>query len=113
MAEHRLADVVELTGPRPQGEVIGEMQSAAAMAAPCVIGADGKKMFALPETTDGDDDDIDFDDGEEGAGGGEGDGEDLLDEFMDEGDGGSAGEDKGDEDKSLEDKTVDELADEF
>ena len=75
-------------------------------------GADGKKMFALPETTD-DDDDIDFDDGDEGAGGGEGDGEDLLDEFMDEGDGGSAGEDKGDEDKSLEDKTVDELADEF
>lgn len=78
-------------------------------------GADGKKMLALPEDS-GDEGDIDFDEGDDAAGGGdaEGDGEDLLDEFMDEGDGGSSGAaKKDDEEKSLEDKTVDELADEF
>jgi glycosyltransferase involved in cell wall biosynthesis len=34
---------VELVGPLPQGEVIREMQQAAALAAPCVVAADGDR----------------------------------------------------------------------
>jgi glycosyltransferase involved in cell wall biosynthesis len=34
---------VELTGPLPQGEVIREMQQAAALAAPCIVAADGDR----------------------------------------------------------------------
>jgi len=89
-------------------------------------GADGKKLFNLPA-----DDAIDFDEGEEGAGGGGGEEElldefmdegeeasgdteeELLDEFMDEGEGGSSGEEEKKDEKSLEDETVDDLAEEF
>src|SRR5262249_4731112 len=38
-----LQDCVELVGARPQNEVIEEMQNAAAVAAPCVIGKDGDR----------------------------------------------------------------------
>jgi glycosyltransferase involved in cell wall biosynthesis len=38
-----LSDCVELVGPRPQREVIQEIQGAAALAAPCVIGKDGDR----------------------------------------------------------------------
>jgi glycosyltransferase involved in cell wall biosynthesis len=34
---------VELVGPRPQSEVINEIQSAAVLAAPCVISRDGDR----------------------------------------------------------------------
>ncbi|MDQ3687735.1 MAG: glycosyltransferase family 4 protein [Acidobacteriota bacterium] len=39
----RLQSHVELTGPRPQSEVIELVQSAAVFAAPCVIGTDGNR----------------------------------------------------------------------
>lgn len=38
-----LEDRVELPGPRPQGEMIRHVQSAAVFAAPCVVGADGNR----------------------------------------------------------------------
>jgi colanic acid/amylovoran biosynthesis glycosyltransferase len=38
-----LEDRVELLGPRPQAEVTGLIQAAAAFVAPCVIGADGNR----------------------------------------------------------------------
>jgi glycosyltransferase involved in cell wall biosynthesis len=38
-----LQDHVELTGPLPQGLVMKEIQSAAVLAAPCVVGADGDR----------------------------------------------------------------------
>src|SRR5207248_11798826 len=38
-----LQGVVDLLGPRPQGEVIRHVQGAAAFAAPCVVGADGTR----------------------------------------------------------------------
>jgi glycosyltransferase involved in cell wall biosynthesis len=38
-----LADRIELIGPRPQNEVSDEMRSAAVLAAPCIIGADGDR----------------------------------------------------------------------
>jgi glycosyltransferase involved in cell wall biosynthesis len=38
-----LADQVVLVGPRPQSEVIEEMQNAAALAMPCIIGEDGDR----------------------------------------------------------------------
>lgn len=38
-----LGEHVELCGPRPQQEVIGALQEAAAFAAPCVVGADGNR----------------------------------------------------------------------
>jgi colanic acid/amylovoran biosynthesis glycosyltransferase len=38
-----LGGQVRLLGPRPQGEVIGIVQSGAAFAAPCVVGADGNR----------------------------------------------------------------------
>jgi colanic acid/amylovoran biosynthesis glycosyltransferase len=38
-----LKDCVELIGPRPQREVIQEMQRAAVLACPCVIGKDGDR----------------------------------------------------------------------
>jgi len=41
--EHALADRVMLLGPRPQAEVVREVQSAAVLAAPCVVGADGDR----------------------------------------------------------------------
>jgi glycosyltransferase involved in cell wall biosynthesis len=40
---HELSDCVTLVGPRPQADVIDEIQSAAVMAAPCVVGADGDR----------------------------------------------------------------------
>jgi colanic acid/amylovoran biosynthesis glycosyltransferase len=39
----KLENQVELVGPRPQSEVIKEIQSAAVLAAPCVIGRDGDR----------------------------------------------------------------------
>jgi len=39
----QLGSYVELTGPRPQAEIIGEMRNAALLAAPCVIAADGDR----------------------------------------------------------------------
>jgi len=39
----RLQSRVELAGPRPQSEVIALVQSAAVLAAPCVVGADGNR----------------------------------------------------------------------
>ena len=36
-------DCVELTGPRPQSEVVELVRSASAFAAPCVVGADGNR----------------------------------------------------------------------
>ncbi len=38
-----LEGVVELAGPRPQREVVREIQGAAAFAAPCVLGSDGNR----------------------------------------------------------------------
>jgi glycosyltransferase involved in cell wall biosynthesis len=38
-----LQDRVELTGPRPQNEVIVEMQNAAVLAAPCIVAGDGDR----------------------------------------------------------------------
>jgi glycosyltransferase involved in cell wall biosynthesis len=38
-----LKDRVELVGPRPQSEVIREVQQAAVLAAPCIIGKDGDR----------------------------------------------------------------------
>ncbi|MBA2442737.1 MAG: glycosyltransferase, partial [Rubrobacter sp.] len=38
-----LEDRVELTGPRPQGELAGIVQDAAVFAAPCVVGSDGNR----------------------------------------------------------------------
>jgi glycosyltransferase involved in cell wall biosynthesis len=38
-----LRGLVDLLGPRPQGEVIRRVQGAAAFAAPCVVGADGNR----------------------------------------------------------------------
>jgi glycosyltransferase involved in cell wall biosynthesis len=38
-----LQDRVQLMGPRPQSEIIREVQAAAAFAAPCVVGADGNR----------------------------------------------------------------------
>jgi colanic acid/amylovoran biosynthesis glycosyltransferase len=39
----KLESQVELVGPRPQSEVINEIQSAAVLAAPCIIGRDGDR----------------------------------------------------------------------
>jgi glycosyltransferase involved in cell wall biosynthesis len=41
--KYGLADRVELVGPKPQSEVIKVVSSAAALAAPCVVGADGNR----------------------------------------------------------------------
>jgi len=41
--DHGIASYVALTGPRPQSEVIAEVQSAAVLAAPCVVGLDGDR----------------------------------------------------------------------
>jgi glycosyltransferase involved in cell wall biosynthesis len=38
-----LAAVVELTGPRPQGQIVDLIRRAAVFAAPCVVGADGNR----------------------------------------------------------------------
>ena len=38
-----IGDAVELLGPRPQGEVIALMRSAAVLACPCVVGRDGNR----------------------------------------------------------------------
>jgi glycosyltransferase involved in cell wall biosynthesis len=38
-----LNDRVEMIGPRPQGEVIAHLQTAAVFAAPCVVGEDGNR----------------------------------------------------------------------
>lgn len=43
IAELGLEGVVELTGPRPQRELTGYIQNAAAFAAPCVVGEDGNR----------------------------------------------------------------------
>ncbi len=43
IALFNLQDLVELTGPRPQQEVVAEFCSAAVLAAPCVIGQDGNR----------------------------------------------------------------------
>jgi glycosyltransferase involved in cell wall biosynthesis len=39
----RLSGRVELVGPRPQAEVIREMQDAAVLAMPCIVGEDGDR----------------------------------------------------------------------
>ena len=38
-----LQKIVQLTGPRPQGEVIGHVQAAAVFALPCIVGEDGDR----------------------------------------------------------------------
>ncbi|MGH3665647.1 MAG: glycosyltransferase family 4 protein, partial [Egibacteraceae bacterium] len=43
IAERGVSDRVELLGPRPQGQVRQLVQSAAAFAAPCVVGDDGNR----------------------------------------------------------------------
>ncbi len=43
MEGHGIAHCVTLAGPRPQAEVISEMQSGAVLAAPCVVGPDGDR----------------------------------------------------------------------
>lgn len=40
---HGLTSPVSLLGPRPQGEVMRQVQEAAVFAAPCVVGADGNR----------------------------------------------------------------------
>ncbi len=49
VASQKLEGLVELTGPRPQMEVIESVRNAAVMAAPCVVGADGNRD-GLPTT---------------------------------------------------------------
>ena len=49
IAAHALEDVVQLTGPRPQGEVLRALRSCKVFAAPCVIGEDGNRD-GLPTT---------------------------------------------------------------
>src|SRR5262249_44882456 len=39
----RLADRVQLIGPRPQNEIAKETQSAAVLAAPCIVAEDGDR----------------------------------------------------------------------
>lgn len=41
--DRQLGDQVTLIGPRPQAEVIREVQSAAVLAAPCIVGSDGDR----------------------------------------------------------------------
>jgi glycosyltransferase involved in cell wall biosynthesis len=41
--DYGLNDYVTLIGPRPQADVINEVQSAAVLAAPCVVGLDGDR----------------------------------------------------------------------
>lgn len=43
VARHGLEWCVELSGPRPQAEVIARVRAAAALAAPCIEGADGNR----------------------------------------------------------------------
>ncbi|MGI8875848.1 MAG: glycosyltransferase [Egibacteraceae bacterium] len=43
IAEHRLADRVELLGARPQDDVVALVGAAAVLAAPCLVGADGNR----------------------------------------------------------------------
>jgi colanic acid/amylovoran biosynthesis glycosyltransferase len=43
ISEHGLADKVELVGPAPQSETIKQIQQAALLAAPCVVGPDGNR----------------------------------------------------------------------
>ncbi len=43
IARFRLNSIVELKGPQPQFEVIRQVQDAAVLAAPCVIGSDGNR----------------------------------------------------------------------
>src|SRR5207302_3761460 len=38
-----LQNIVQLIGPRPQGEVIGHVQAAAVFALPCIVGEDGDR----------------------------------------------------------------------
>jgi glycosyltransferase involved in cell wall biosynthesis len=38
-----LANMIEMVGPRPQQEVIEEMQHAAVLAMPCIVGQDGDR----------------------------------------------------------------------
>ena len=49
ITSQKLDDLVALTGPRPQMEVIETVRNAAVMAAPCVVGADGNRD-GLPTT---------------------------------------------------------------
>jgi glycosyltransferase involved in cell wall biosynthesis len=41
--DRRLRHLVELVGPRPQSEIIGEVRRAAVLAAPCVVAGDGDR----------------------------------------------------------------------
>jgi glycosyltransferase involved in cell wall biosynthesis len=41
--KYGLGNIVEMLGPRPPSEVIGAIQNAAVVAAPCVVGADGNR----------------------------------------------------------------------
>ncbi len=43
VSQHQLQAFVQLTGPRPQPEIARLVQSAAVLAAPCVVGADGNR----------------------------------------------------------------------
>jgi glycosyltransferase involved in cell wall biosynthesis len=43
ISELRVGDRVELSGPRPQNEVVDLLSSSAVLAAPCVVGADGNR----------------------------------------------------------------------
>ena len=43
VCQHHLQAFVQLTGPRPQPEIARLVQSAAVLAAPCVVGADGNR----------------------------------------------------------------------
>jgi colanic acid/amylovoran biosynthesis glycosyltransferase len=43
IAERSLGQSVEMTGARPQAEVVGLVQGAAVFAAPCVVGSDGNR----------------------------------------------------------------------
>lgn len=43
ITRHRLEDRIELTGPRPQRDIIRYVREAAVFAAPCVVGSDGNR----------------------------------------------------------------------
>ncbi len=43
IAARNVDDVVEMTGPRPQSEVVALVQGAAVFAAPCIVGKDGNR----------------------------------------------------------------------
>ncbi|MBA3652223.1 MAG: glycosyltransferase family 4 protein [Chthoniobacterales bacterium] len=43
ISDSQVSDVVELTGPKPQREVIDLIRRAAVLAAPCVLGVDGNR----------------------------------------------------------------------